>query len=75
MKFNCGISYPDRVKAAGEWHSWFAWYPVRLGSHDCRWLETVERKLKTVKQFRYDVIVLGNACWLDWEYRAVQNAD
>ncbi len=23
---------------------WFAWYPVRLGSRDCRWLEKIWRK-------------------------------
>jgi hypothetical protein len=39
MKFDCGPAYEKKV-----WHKWFAWHPVRLGSHDCRWLETLERK-------------------------------
>ncbi|QWY83228.1 hypothetical protein [Rhizobium phage RHph_X2_25] len=28
----------------GKWHRWFAWYPVRVGDSDVRWLEYVERK-------------------------------
>lgn len=27
-----------------NWHPHFCWKPVRLGSHDCRWLETVWRR-------------------------------
>jgi len=26
------------------WHRFFAWTPIRVGSHDCRWLEWIERK-------------------------------
>lgn len=51
MKINCGLSPKSRralkeIEAARlrEWHDWFAWYPVRMGDNDCRWLETVERK-------------------------------
>ncbi len=45
MKFDCGMTYGEKVAAKHKWHKWFAWYPVRLGtSHDCRWLETIERK-------------------------------
>ena len=49
MKFNCGKrTYAQRKKARQKalkhWHKWFAWYPVRLGEHDCRWLEFVQRR-------------------------------
>lgn len=43
MKFNCGETLAEK-KRLGQRHRWFAWYPVRVGSHDCRWLETVERR-------------------------------
>ena len=44
MKFDCGKT-PEEVDAElKEWHLWCAWHPVSLGSHDCRWLETVQRK-------------------------------
>lgn len=54
MKIDCGLSpetrrqravqaEKDRREALQKWHRWFAWRPVRLGDHDCRWLEHVER--------------------------------
>jgi len=47
MKFNCGPTQAERRQQARDrfcvWHRWFAWFPVRVGSGDCRWLETVER--------------------------------
>lgn len=52
MKFHCGkltatetLSLRDVTCAAlREWHNWFAWRAVPLGSGDCAWLETVQRK-------------------------------
>ena len=44
MKLNCGPTWEEKRDARKEWHDWFAWYPVRIGSNHCRWLETVERK-------------------------------
>jgi len=32
------------VLRMSRWHRWFAWRPVRVGTHECRWLEFVERK-------------------------------
>ena len=57
MKFDCGKTI-DEMK---DWHPWFAWHPVRVGPHDCRWLETIERRLWgfTVED-----------SWYIWEYRA-----
>ncbi len=45
MKFDCGLTWGEKLAAKKEWHAWFAWHPVRLGeSHECRWLEYVARK-------------------------------
>ncbi len=55
MKFNCGRTWEMRLndkrlaavaqkELDEQWHRVFAWLPVKLGAHDCRWLETVERK-------------------------------
>lgn len=44
MRFDCGETYEEWEARLSDWHPWFAWHPVRLGSHDCRWLETVMRK-------------------------------
>lgn len=44
MKFNCGPTWAEKKEAKEQWHPWFAWHPVRIGSGDCRWLETIERK-------------------------------
>jgi len=64
MRFNCDKFSDWRYKkylASQEWHRWFAWYPVRLGYHDCRWFEWVERRW------------FKNDCWdhdyWAWEYR------
>jgi hypothetical protein len=51
MKFDCGLTSQEkgeiRRKAAEEWRPWFAWYPVRVGSRQCVWLETIERRFYT----------------------------
>lgn len=44
MRFDCGLTGRELFEARKLWHKWFAWYPVRIGSRDCRWLETVERR-------------------------------
>lgn len=44
MKFNCGPTRAEKTAAKEAWHEWFAWFPVRVYSGDCRWLETVARK-------------------------------
>lgn len=44
MRFNCGPTYEEKLAAKEKWRIWFAWYPVRIGSGDCRWLEHVKRK-------------------------------
>jgi hypothetical protein len=65
MKFNCGPTWQEKRELEASWHPWFAWYPVRVGSHDCRWLEVIERK-GTWNGSRYNYA----GCGLHWEYRA-----
>lgn len=57
MKLNCGPTAEERYYARrarlSNWHKWFAWRPARVGKNDCRWFETIERKLSF--SFWYDV--------------------
>ncbi len=46
MKFDCGCFKDRRIERERrwlakkfEWQTRFAWLPVRIGPHDCRWLE------------------------------------
>jgi len=62
MKFDCGKTPEERNAELKAWHDWFAWIPVRVGSHDCRWLEIVERK---------GTMTCGwGECFWRWEVRA-----
>lgn len=75
MKFDCGpspeakreawlaVSYARRAERE-KWHPWFAWFPVRLGEHDCRFWEQVERR----QRYRYPNLKLEEY----WEYRPMQ---
>lgn len=46
MRINCGMTRLEKEEYYREWRDWFAWYPVRVGSRDCRWLETIQRTRK-----------------------------
>lgn len=67
MRFNCGPTWQERTALRECWHRWFAWYPVRVGTRDCRWLETIERRGKYWAFY-------GGAGW-DWEYRPVTDTE
>jgi hypothetical protein len=60
MKWDCGPTWKEKIAAWEQWHPHFAVWPVRVGSHDCRWLEWVERKA--------DFSGYGGDVY--WEYRA-----
>ena len=62
MKFNCGKSWSAKRLRLSRWHRRFAWVSTRVGEHDCRWLEWIERK-----GIWHDGIGSG---WWRWEYRA-----
>lgn len=50
----------DRNHHLQQWHSWFAWRPVRTEDGDWVWLERVQRAY---------VIPGGNDPWPYWAYR------
>ena len=65
MKINCDYFKERRrlkQRAQFVWHDWFAWYPVRIGPGDCRWLETVECCREWCR--------LDYMPWSYWNYRA-----
>ena len=67
MKFDCGPTPLEKHNAKEQWHDWFAWHPVRLGSHDCRWMETVQRKGK----FQFD----SQGGGYNWKYKTSLTRD
>jgi hypothetical protein len=69
VRFDCGETYCEKVEREAKWHRWFAWRPVRIGSHDCRWLETVERRRDPPGYF----VSLYGPIKNIWEYRATGN--
>jgi hypothetical protein len=64
MRFNCGLTAAEIFDAKQDWHSWFAWYPVRINS-GCVWLETVERKGTPIPEWE------GGVYW-DYVYRLIK---
>jgi hypothetical protein len=46
MKVNCGMGPMTEASFYLNWHRVFAWWPIRVGENDCRWLETVERQYR-----------------------------
>jgi hypothetical protein len=66
MIFKCGITFEEMVKRWEQWHDFFAILPVTVhvdnnGNRTCAWLQTIQRKRKTVG------VGMG-AHWVD-EYR------
>lgn len=44
----------NREAQLQQWHKWFAWWPVRVGPSDHRWLEFVERReIPVLKNFYF----------------------
>lgn len=60
MKWDCGLTREEEYERLCGWHPYFALIPRQVASHDCRWLEWIERK----GQF------LGIYGGWEWEYRA-----
>lgn len=67
MKLNCGPSIADRLharwKRIQQWHTWFAWRPVRLTDNRCVWLERVLRRYEPGYEIGY------------WVYEAIEFDD
>jgi hypothetical protein len=66
MKWDCGPTPEERHAAKHEWHDFFPLFPRRVADHDCRWLETIERK-----GTYYNPGPM--AAWWTWEYRVKEN--
>lgn len=44
----------DKKKSEYKWHTWFAWFPVRLAhSHEYRWLENVLCRREKFGRYTY----------------------
>ena len=77
MKFNCGKTRAqkraEKIERLQNWHKWFAWYPVRVGDNDCRWLEYVSRK-GALCEVRYKAYCqeFYRMVWF-WRYRAIRS--
>lgn len=67
MKIDCGPTWAEKYDMQKQWHRWFAWRPIRIGSHDCRWLEYIERKRVSSRIIDYPLFT--------WEYRAIEKKD
>lgn len=48
-----------------NWHRKFAWLPIKVSKHDCRWLEYVERK----GTYYFISSVCGFVDGYTWEYK------
>lgn len=87
MRFNCGPSFNVKAEETysrfSNWHRWYAWFPVRVGEDDCRWLEWIERRgesasYKVHKRFLSWGYKDGSLSFKysgfgwKWEYRALQ---
>lgn len=78
MKLECGKRKRLKQKAEErellkkqEWHKFFAIWPRKIGNEDCRYLETIERKLI---QYKYKDWFFGtsfDAYKYMWVYRAL----
>jgi hypothetical protein len=84
MKLDCGPTKAERevareIKrvlketARREWHKVFVIWPRRVGSHDCRAFETVERRwTKIGETYGHFPLCGGPFDVFGWEYRACQ---
>ncbi len=81
MRVHCGPSITERQKAQliqakleanrlQRWTPWFAWYPVRIGEDDCRFMETIERRYKLAEAYQLHSGSVS-ICKYSVEYRAV----
>ena len=76
MKFNCGPTWEEKQELRKieeaklkEWHPFFAIIPKRVGSHDCRCFEWIERKGVKHEGFWCSAANYIPSWWI-WEYRA-----
>lgn len=86
MKFNCGKSREEKVRDHNarmlekakslreEWRRCFAWFPIRVGDNDCRWLEKVEYRYPDAYVSNSRLIPLRVEDFLEtWQWKATVN--
>jgi hypothetical protein len=59
MRFDCGPTWAEQHRRLEDWHPFFTILPRRVGSHDCRVFEWIERRGTFDTHWGWD-----------WEYRA-----
>jgi hypothetical protein len=64
MKFDCGETCQERRERLETWHRFYAIWPRRIDSHDCRCFEWIERK-------GIFMIFDWEDCYWIWEYRSI----
>lgn len=73
MRFDCGPTEherfllerktaQDKASRLSEWHDYFVWWPMQIKSHECVWLETIERRAKYRTKQYYPI-----THWHTWE--------
>ncbi len=67
MRFNCGPTWAEQEAISKDWHPFFAIWPRRVGSNDCRSFEWIERR-KVYKSERRPPPYAGYS--YEWLYRA-----
>lgn len=78
MKIECGKrrrlkqeAEQRELEKKQEWHKFFAIYPRKVGVEDCRYMETIERKLMKYEYNDYFFGVAIPAWKYVWAYRAL----
>ena len=71
MKINLGEAWGERRARLSEWHTYYCWYPCRIGAGDWRWLERVERRGSWTPVEMADWGGYTTTGGWDWEYRGV----
>ena len=44
MKLNGGETYDEEKERLSQWHSFYPWFPRRVGYKDCRAFEWIQRR-------------------------------
>ena len=57
-----------KAKDKGQWHYWFAWYPIVMGD-ELVWLETVQRRGKERAVATYDHGMVLKETIIEYEYQ------
>jgi hypothetical protein len=51
----------ERIKNAGKWRDYYAWWPTKVDESDWRWFELIERRERYTKRMLFS--------WWDIDYQ------